>query len=110
MLVSWAIFHLLVDGYNVTKTGYGEQSLEVQRGRLLAGVGGERRLTDLRHLAQVLNRATRSSRTSRASAGGTSVLRATAPRRPRPYVTALLAPLASRRTQAVIRCFGASRE
>jgi predicted RNA-binding protein with PIN domain len=31
--------HLLVDGYNVTKTGYGEQSLEVQRGRLLAAVG-----------------------------------------------------------------------
>jgi predicted RNA-binding protein with PIN domain len=31
--------HLLVDGYNVTKTGYGEQSLEVQRGRLLAGAG-----------------------------------------------------------------------
>jgi predicted RNA-binding protein with PIN domain len=31
--------HLLVDGYNVTKTGYGEQTLEVQRGRLLAGVG-----------------------------------------------------------------------
>ena len=31
--------HLLVDGYNVTKTGYGEQSLEVQRGRLLAGLG-----------------------------------------------------------------------
>ena len=31
--------HLLVDGYNVTKTGYGEQSLEAQRGRLLAGAG-----------------------------------------------------------------------
>ena len=31
--------HLLVDGYNVTKTGYGEQSLEVQRGRLLTGLG-----------------------------------------------------------------------
>ena len=31
--------HLLVDGYNVTKTGYGEQSLEVQRGRLLSGLG-----------------------------------------------------------------------
>ena len=31
--------HLLVDGYNVTKAGYGEQPLEVQRGRLLAGAG-----------------------------------------------------------------------
>jgi len=31
--------HLLVDGYNVTKTGYGEQSLEVQRGRLLTALG-----------------------------------------------------------------------
>jgi predicted RNA-binding protein with PIN domain len=31
--------HLLVDGYNVTKTGYGEQTLEVQRSRLLAGLG-----------------------------------------------------------------------
>jgi len=31
--------HLLVDGYNVTKTGYGEQTLEVQRGRLLTGLG-----------------------------------------------------------------------
>jgi len=31
--------HLLVDGYNVTKTGYGDQSLQVQRGRLLTGLG-----------------------------------------------------------------------
>jgi predicted RNA-binding protein with PIN domain len=31
--------HLLVDGYNVTKSGYGEQSLEVQRGRLLTALG-----------------------------------------------------------------------
>jgi predicted RNA-binding protein with PIN domain len=31
--------HLLVDGYNVTKAGYGDQPLEVQRGRLLAGAG-----------------------------------------------------------------------
>jgi predicted RNA-binding protein with PIN domain len=31
--------HLLVDGYNVTKTGYPEQTLEVQRGRLLGGLG-----------------------------------------------------------------------
>ena len=28
-----------MDGYNVTKTGYGEQPLEVQRGRLLAALG-----------------------------------------------------------------------
>lgn len=32
--------HLLVDGYNVTKTAYGGLSLEAQRGRLLAGLGG----------------------------------------------------------------------
>lgn len=32
--------HLLVDGYNVTKTGYGEQALEAQRSRLLAGLAG----------------------------------------------------------------------
>ena len=31
--------HLLVDGYNVTKGGYGEQPLEVQRARLLRGLG-----------------------------------------------------------------------
>ena len=31
--------HMLVDGYNVTKTGYGEQPLDVQRSRLLAGLG-----------------------------------------------------------------------
>lgn len=31
--------HLLVDGYNVTKTGYGELTLESQRGRLLSGLG-----------------------------------------------------------------------
>jgi predicted RNA-binding protein with PIN domain len=31
--------HLLVDGYNVTKTGYGGLALEAQRGRLLAGLG-----------------------------------------------------------------------
>ncbi len=30
--------HLLVDGYNVTKTGYGEQVLEVQRHRLVTGL------------------------------------------------------------------------
>lgn len=32
--------HLLVDGYNVTKRGYGEISLEQQRSRLIAGLGG----------------------------------------------------------------------
>jgi predicted RNA-binding protein with PIN domain len=32
--------HLVVDGYNVTKKGFGEVSLEHQRGRLLAGLGG----------------------------------------------------------------------
>jgi predicted RNA-binding protein with PIN domain len=32
--------HLLVDGYNVTKTGYGALALEQQRSRLLAGLGG----------------------------------------------------------------------
>lgn len=31
--------HLLVDGYNVTKTGYAELALEAQRSRLLAGLG-----------------------------------------------------------------------
>ena len=32
--------HLLVDGYNVTKRGYGELSLEQQRTRLASGLGG----------------------------------------------------------------------
>jgi predicted RNA-binding protein with PIN domain len=32
--------HVLVDGYNVTKTGYPELSLEAQRNRLLNGLGG----------------------------------------------------------------------
>jgi predicted RNA-binding protein with PIN domain len=32
--------HLLVDGYNVTKTGYGDVSLEQQRSRLVRGLGG----------------------------------------------------------------------
>ena len=31
--------HLIVDGYNVTKSGYGTLSLEAQRARLLAGLG-----------------------------------------------------------------------
>ena len=30
--------HLVVDGYNVTKTGYGDLSLEQQRSRLIAGL------------------------------------------------------------------------
>ncbi|MBB4776511.1 NYN domain-containing protein [Actinomadura livida] len=32
--------HLIVDGYNVTKTGYGELPLADQRSRLLSGLGG----------------------------------------------------------------------
>ncbi|MBN1174607.1 MAG: NYN domain-containing protein [Micromonosporaceae bacterium] len=32
--------HLVVDGYNVTKRGFGEMSLEHQRRRLVAGLGG----------------------------------------------------------------------
>jgi predicted RNA-binding protein with PIN domain len=32
--------HLIVDGYNVTKRGFGEMSLEQQRRRLVAGLGG----------------------------------------------------------------------
>ncbi len=32
--------HLVVDGYNVTKRGYGEMSLEQQRNRLITGLGG----------------------------------------------------------------------
>jgi predicted RNA-binding protein with PIN domain len=32
--------HLVVDGYNVTKRGYGELSLEQQRSRLVNGLGG----------------------------------------------------------------------
>jgi predicted RNA-binding protein with PIN domain len=32
--------HLLVDGYNVTKRGFAEMSLEQQRKRLIAGLGG----------------------------------------------------------------------
>jgi predicted RNA-binding protein with PIN domain len=31
--------HLLVDGYNVTKTGFPDQTLEAQRQRLLSGLG-----------------------------------------------------------------------
>ncbi|HEX6967670.1 MAG TPA: NYN domain-containing protein [Micromonosporaceae bacterium] len=32
--------HLIVDGYNVTKRGFGEMSLEQQRKRLIAGLAG----------------------------------------------------------------------
>ncbi|MFA1542032.1 NYN domain-containing protein [Actinomadura monticuli] len=32
--------HLIVDGYNVTKTGYGELPLSDQRSRLVSGLGG----------------------------------------------------------------------
>jgi len=32
--------HLVVDGYNVTKRGFGEISLEQQRNRLVSGLGG----------------------------------------------------------------------
>jgi predicted RNA-binding protein with PIN domain len=32
--------HLIIDGYNVTKTGFGEISLEQQRSRLVSGMGG----------------------------------------------------------------------
>ena len=32
--------HLLVDGYNVTKTGYGDRPLADQRAKLLAGLEG----------------------------------------------------------------------
>jgi predicted RNA-binding protein with PIN domain len=32
--------HLVVDGYNVTKAGFGELSLEQQRSRLVTGLGG----------------------------------------------------------------------
>jgi predicted RNA-binding protein with PIN domain len=32
--------HLVVDGYNVTKTGYGDLPLEQQRTRLVSGLGG----------------------------------------------------------------------
>ncbi len=38
-LLAAPLVHLLVDGYNVTKTGSGELSLASQRGRLLAGLG-----------------------------------------------------------------------
>lgn len=39
-LLSLPRAHLIVDGYNVTKTGYGELPLERQRTRLVAGLAG----------------------------------------------------------------------
>lgn len=39
-LLSLPKAHLVVDGYNVTKRGYGDISLEQQRTRLITGVGG----------------------------------------------------------------------
>ncbi|MGI5237098.1 NYN domain-containing protein [Dactylosporangium sp. CA-139066] len=39
-LLSLPKAHMVVDGYNVTKKGYAEISLEQQRNRLIAGVGG----------------------------------------------------------------------
>ncbi|WP_412542138.1 NYN domain-containing protein [Longispora sp. K20-0274] len=39
-LLSLPRVHLVVDGYNVTKTGFGELSLEQQRTRLVTGLGG----------------------------------------------------------------------
>ena len=38
-LLSVPLVHLLVDGYNVTKGGYGDLPLQTQRARLLAGLG-----------------------------------------------------------------------
>ncbi len=38
-LLAVPLVHLLVDGYNVTKTGYGALSLAAQRGRLLTALG-----------------------------------------------------------------------
>ncbi|WP_245667862.1 NYN domain-containing protein [Actinomadura macra] len=39
-LLSLPQVHLVVDGYNVTKTGYGELPLSDQRNRLVSGLGG----------------------------------------------------------------------
>jgi predicted RNA-binding protein with PIN domain len=39
-LLSLPKAHLVVDGYNVTKTGFPEMSLEQQRSRLVSGLGG----------------------------------------------------------------------
>jgi predicted RNA-binding protein with PIN domain len=39
-LLSLPKAHLVVDGYNVTKTGFPDVSLEQQRGRLVSGLGG----------------------------------------------------------------------
>jgi len=39
-LLSLPRAHLIIDGYNVTKTGFGDISLEQQRNRLVAAMGG----------------------------------------------------------------------
>lgn len=39
-LLSLPLAHLVIDGYNVTKSGYGELPLEAQRNRLVTGLGG----------------------------------------------------------------------
>ena len=39
-LLAVPVTHLIVDGYNVTKTGYGAMSLEQQRTRLVSTLGG----------------------------------------------------------------------
>jgi predicted RNA-binding protein with PIN domain len=39
-LLALPMVHLIVDGYNVTKTGYGTLTLADQRNRLMSGLGG----------------------------------------------------------------------
>lgn len=46
-LLSLPRAHLVVDGYNVTKTGYGELSLEQQRNRLVRDLGALRARTNV---------------------------------------------------------------
>lgn len=38
-LLSLPLVHIVIDGYNVTKSGYGDVPLETQRTRLVAGLG-----------------------------------------------------------------------
>ncbi|MGI8694205.1 MAG: NYN domain-containing protein [Geodermatophilaceae bacterium] len=38
-LLSLPLVHMVIDGYNVTKSGYGEIPLETQRSRLVTGLG-----------------------------------------------------------------------
>jgi len=38
-LLALPLVHVVVDGYNVTKSGYGELPLQMQRGRLVTGLG-----------------------------------------------------------------------